>query len=131
MAKRTLELGSVEQAFETMKHDETLRNFFIVDYNTLQTVEQSLLRRCAESKVPAVTASTTESMAKQTLLALGLLVEHEELLQPRAPLIKAWLEMVKDEGEPASTTGATTGFRQLRRGERIGSYEILHEIARG
>ncbi|MCG3118959.1 MAG: Serine/threonine-protein kinase PknD [bacterium] len=131
LAKRTLELGAVDQAFESMKHDETLQNFFIVDYNTLQPTEKALLRRCAASKVPAVTTSTMESMAKQTLLALGLLVEHEELLQLRSPLTKVWLEMAKDEGEPAIVTSATTGLRQLRRGERIGSYEILHEIARG
>ena len=130
MAKRTLELGSVEPVFENMKHDETLQNFFIVDYNTLQAAEKSLLRRCAESKVPALITGTTETMAKQTLLALGLLCEHEGILQPRSPLIKAWLEMMPDESAPAVAAPAS-GFRQLRRGERIGSYEILHEIARG
>lgn len=131
MAKRTLELGSVEQVFDGMQHDETLQNFFTVDYNTLQPTEKLLLRRCAGSRVPAATAGMTENMAKQTLLALGLLCEHEGILQPRSPLIRAWLEMVKDEGAPVMTTHATTGFRPLRRGERIGSYEILHEIAAG
>ena len=128
MAKRMLESGSVQQVFDGMQHDETLQNFFTVDYNTLQPAEKLLLRRCAGSKVPAVTASTTENMAKQTLLALGLLWEQEGILQPRSPLIKAWLEMTPDENAPATTVG---GFRQLRRGERIGAYEILHEIARG
>lgn len=131
MAKRTLELGSIDQVFENMQHDETLQNFFTVDYNTLQAGEKSLLRRCAENKVSAAATSTTENMAKQTLLALGLLSEYEGILQPRSPLIKAWLEMVKDKGAPVMTTHATTGFRPLRRGERIGSYEILHEIAAG
>lgn len=131
MAKRTLELGSVEQVFDGMQHDETLQNFFTVDYNTLQPAEKLLLRRCAGNKIPAATAGTTENMAKQTLLALGLLCEQEGRLQPRSPLIKAWLEMVKDESEPARTTHTTSGFRLLRRGERIGSYEILHEIAAG
>jgi predicted Ser/Thr protein kinase len=130
MAKRTLEIGSVEQAFENMKHDETLQNFFIVDYNTLQPAEKSLLRRCAESKVPAASTGPTVTMARQTLQALGLLCEQEGMLQPRSPLIKVWLELMPDESAPAATN-ATSGFRQLRRGERIGSYEILHEIARG
>jgi predicted Ser/Thr protein kinase len=131
MAKRTLELGSIDQVLESMKHDETLQNFFVVDYNTLQPAEKSLLRRCAETKVPAVTTDTTESMAKQTLLALGLIIEHEGILHLRSSLIKAWLEMVKDEGVTIAKSIPTTGFRELRCGERIGAYEILHEIARG
>jgi predicted Ser/Thr protein kinase len=128
MAKQTLELGSVDAALGSMKHDESLQNFFVVDYNSLQPVEKSLLRRCAEGKISAVTGmtGTIERMARQTLLALGLILEHDDMLRLRSPLFNAWLGTIKEEGSPKATT--TT---DLRPGDRIGSYEILHEIARG
>ncbi len=131
MAKRTLELGGVEAGLESLKHDETLQNFFLVDYNLLQAVEQRLLRRCAASKVAAAVTDTNEGMARQTLLALGLLCEREGMLFPRSPLISYWLSTLKPEEALPPLSTAATGFHALQRGERIGSYEILYEIARG
>jgi predicted Ser/Thr protein kinase len=133
LAKRTLEQGTVAPAFESMKHDETLQNFFIVDYNSLQDAEKLFLRRCAEGKMPALSAVTGagERMAQQTLLALGLIFEHQGLLHLRSPLFNVWLHTIKEERPPTMTTIGITEFRELRQGERIGPYEILHEIARG
>jgi predicted Ser/Thr protein kinase len=131
MAKRALELGGVEAAFQNAKNDETLQNFFTVDYNLLQPVEQGLLRRCAAGKVQAALTGTDESMAKQTLVALGLISEHSGMLYPRSPLVNYWVSTLKSEATPALPTTGTTGFHALRRGERVGSYEILYEIARG
>jgi hypothetical protein len=131
LAKRALESGAVDPAFESMQHDETLQNFFVVDYNTLQAEEKSLLRRCAESEVPASATGASESMARQTLLALGMLCERDVLLQLRSPLFKTWLEAIQGEATLPVTPSRATDLRTLRRGERIGAYEILHEIARG
>ncbi len=131
LAKRTLESGAVDPAFESMQHDETLQNFFFVDYNTLQAEEKSLLRRCAENKVPASATSAGENMAKQTLLALGMLCERDGLLQLRSPLFATWLAAIQGEATLTVTPSRATDLRTLRRGERIGAYEILHEIARG
>ena len=130
LAKRTLESNGVAAAFESMKHDETLQNFFVVDFNSLQEVEKKFLRRCVENAGAAATTSTGENTAKQTLLALGLLFEHEGRLQLRSPLFNIWLANIKTEDGPAAATRATNAFA-LQRGERLGAYEILHEIARG
>ncbi|MGH7601234.1 MAG: serine/threonine-protein kinase, partial [bacterium] len=132
LAKRTLENGAIDPAFDSMQHDETLQNFFVVDYNTLQAEEKSLLRRCAENKVPASAASADENMAKQTLLALGMLCERDGLLQLRSPLFETWLAAIRSEAATLPVTpNRATDWRTLRRGERIGAYEILYEIARG
>ncbi|MGH7456392.1 MAG: serine/threonine-protein kinase, partial [bacterium] len=106
-------------------------NFFIVDYNSLQAEEKSFLRRCAENKVPASATGASENMAKQTLLALGMLCERDGLLQPRSPLFNVWLTAIQGEATLPVTPSHATDLRTLRRGERIGAYEILHEIARG
>ncbi len=131
LAKRSLELGGVEAAFENVKNDETLQNFFVVDYNLLQPFEQSLLRRCATGKVSTATTTTDEGMAKQTLFALGLMAERDGMICPRSPLISYWLSTLKAEPATGFVTTGTTGFHTLQRGERIGPYEILYEIARG
>ncbi|MCI0696773.1 protein kinase [candidate division KSB1 bacterium] len=131
LAKRTLENGAVDPAFESMQHDETLQNFFVVDYNTLQAEEKSFFSRCAESKVSVSATSASESMARQTLLALGMLCERDGLLQLRSPLFNTWLAAIRSEVTLTVTPSHATDLRTLRRGERIGAYEILHEIARG
>jgi len=93
LAKRTLELGEFDAALASMQHDETLRNFFQVDYQSLQPVEQALLQRCARQSLPAEALATTavERIALQTLRALGLLAETGETLQLRSPLFQNWL----------------------------------------
>ncbi|MGH7492910.1 MAG: protein kinase domain-containing protein [bacterium] len=131
LAKRALELGGVEAAFENVKNDETLQNFFTVDYNLLQPVEQALLRRCATGKVQVALTGSDESKAKQTLLALGLISEHSGMLLPRSPLVSYWLSALQPEARPAVPAAGATGFHALRHGECVGSYEILYEIARG
>jgi predicted Ser/Thr protein kinase len=131
LAKRALESGAVDLAFASMQHDETLQNFFVVDFNSLQAEEKSFLRRCGDSKVPVNATSASESMAKQTLLALGLLCERDGLLQLRSPLFDVWLAAIQGEATLPVTPSRATDLRTLRRGERIGAYEILHEIARG
>ncbi|MDZ7291326.1 MAG: protein kinase [candidate division KSB1 bacterium] len=128
LAKRTLESGAVESAFESMKHEESLQNFFIVDYNSLQPEEKLLLRHCAGGKV---STATTEAAAKQTLLALGLISEHEDMLQLRSPLFNFWLANIRDEISLPTTKSHAVDFRNLQRGDRLGPYEILHEVARG
>jgi predicted Ser/Thr protein kinase len=131
LAKRTLESGAVEAAFESMKHDETLQNFFTIDYNSLQAEEKSLMRRCGESEVSAITSGTTETAAKQALKSLGLLFEQDGRLQVRQPLFKFWLTTIKPEPSAIAVANIPAGMHDLRRGDRIGAYEILHEIGRG
>jgi predicted Ser/Thr protein kinase len=131
LAKRTLESGAIEPALESMRHDETLQNFFVVDYNSLQAEEKSLMRRCAESQVSAIATGISENMAKQTLLALGLLHERDGRLELRSPLFYAWLAAIVDEAKLPATPSHAPDLRTLHRGNRIGAYEILHEIARG
>jgi hypothetical protein len=131
LAKRTLENGAVESSFESMKHDETLQNFFIIDYNSLQAEDKSLMRRCAMGEVPAITSGTSETAAKQTLMSLGLLFEQDGRLQLRSPLFKFWLATLKPEPPVVGAANISAGPNDLRRGDRLGSYEILHEIGRG
>lgn len=136
LAKRTLELGEFDAALASMQHDETLRNFFQVDYQSLQPVEQALLQRCARESLPAEALATTavERIALQTLRALGLLAETGETLQLRSPLFQNWLAALPGalaQVESATAAGTIAVTLPLQPGDRIGAYEILYEIARG
>ncbi|MCK6562656.1 serine/threonine protein kinase [candidate division KSB1 bacterium] len=136
LAKRTLELGEFDAALASMQHDETLRNFFQVDYQSLQPVEQALLQRCARQSLPAEALATTavERIALQTLRALGLLAETGETLQLRSPLFQNWLAALPGalaQVESATAAGTIAVTLPLQPGDRIGAYEILYEIARG
>ncbi|NUM76184.1 protein kinase [candidate division KSB1 bacterium] len=131
LAKRMLEFDDLEEAFSSMQHDDALLNFFRVDYQTLQPVEQALLRRCAQSDLALseTTTNTVSRTALQTLRALGLLVEKNGSVHLRAPLLKTWLSAVA--ADDATNVITAPAWRALQRGDRIGAYEILHEIARG
>ncbi|MDZ7268704.1 MAG: protein kinase [candidate division KSB1 bacterium] len=136
LAKRTLELGEIDAALASMQHDETLRNFFQVDYQSLQPVEQALLQRCARQSLPAETLATTavERIALQTLRALGLLAETGEMVQLRSPLFQNWLAALPSalvQVESATAAGTIAVTLPLQPGDRIGAYEILYEIGRG
>ncbi len=131
LAKRMLELEDLEEAFNSMQHDDALLNFFRVDYQTLQPAEQALLRRCAQSdlRISETAAGSLSRTALQTLRALGLLLEQDGMLQLRSPLLKTWLSAVA--ADEATNMITAPAWRALQRGDRIGAYEILHEIARG
>lgn len=131
LAKRMLEFDDLEEAFSSMQHDDALLNFFRVDYQTLQPVEQALLRRCAQSDLALseTTTNTVSRTALQTLRALGLLLEKNGSVHLRSPLLKTWLSAVA--ADDATNVITAPAWRALQRGDRIGAYEILHEIARG
>lgn len=131
LAKRTLEFDDLEEAFSSMQHDDALLNFFRVDYQALQPVEQALLRRCAQSDLASseTTTNTVSRTALQTLRALGLLLEQDGKPHLRSPLLKTWLSAVA--ADDATNVITAPAWRALQRGDRIGAYEILHEIARG
>ncbi|MCL4704468.1 protein kinase [bacterium] len=131
LAKRMLEFDDLEEAFSSMQHDDALLNFFRVDYQTLQPVEQALLRRCAQSDLASseTTTNTVSRTALQTLRALGLLLEQDGKPHLRSPLLKTWLSAVA--ADDATNVITAPAWRALQRGDRIGAYEILHEIARG
>lgn len=131
LAKRMLEFDDLEEAFSSMQHDDALLSFFRVDYQTLQPVEQALLRRCAQSDLASseTATNTVSRTALQTLRALGLLLEKNGSVLLRSPLLKTWLSaLAADDATHVITAPA---WRALQRGDRIGAYEILHEIARG
>ena len=130
LAKRTLELGNLDQAYEHLQHDATLHNFFAVDLNTLQPAERLLLQQCAANEgFDAHASHNTEArVALQTLSALGLLLQHEGQWRLRLPLFQHWLAQSK----PVAATPQTILMpASLQPGERVGAYEILHELARG
>lgn len=131
LAKRMLEFDDLQEAFSSMQHDDALLNFFRVDYQTLQPVEQALLRRCAQSDLASseTTTNTVSRTALQTLRALGLLLEQDGKPHLRSPLLKTWLSAVA--ADDATNVITAPAWRALQRGDRIGAYEILHEIARG
>ncbi|KAA0226691.1 serine/threonine protein kinase [candidate division KSB1 bacterium] len=131
LAKRMLEFDDLEAAFSSMQHDDALLNFFRVDYQTLQPVEQALLRRCAQSDLASseTTTNTVSRTALQTLRALGLLLVQDGKPHLRSPLLKTWLSAVA--ADDATNVITAPAWRALQRGDRIGAYEILHEIARG
>lgn len=131
LAKRMLEFDDLEEAFSSMQHDDALLNFFRVDYQALQPVEQALLRRCAQSDLASseTTTNTVSRTALQTLRALGLLLEQDGKPHLRSPLLKTWLSAVA--ADDATNVITAPAWRALQRGDRIGAYEILHEIARG
>lgn len=133
LAKRMLEFDELEEAFSSMQHDDALLNFFRVDYQTLQPVEQALLRRCAQSDLASseTTTNTVSRTALQTLRALGLLLEQDGILRLRSPLLKTWLSAVAADDATNVIATPAPAWRALQRGDRIGAYEILHEIARG
>ena len=136
LAKHTTESGDVQQAYDSMLHDETIHNFFRVDYESLRPIEQSQLNRCARGALQAATASTTtaEKIAQQTLQQLGLLMASENHLQLRTPFMREWL-LARNEPPAAVTASTATGSRpprtHLLTGDRVGAYEIMHEIGRG
>jgi predicted Ser/Thr protein kinase len=128
LAKRTLEMGSLDRAYEHLQHDATLHNFFSVDLNTLQPGERLLLQQCAASAgLDAHAPNDTETRtALQTLAALGLLVQEQERWRLRLPLFQAWLAQSTSATQPTVAMPAS-----LQPGERAGAYEILRELGRG
>lgn len=133
LAKRMLEFDDLEEAFSSVQHDDALLNFFRVDYQTLQPAEQVLLRRCAQGDLASseTTTNTVSRTALQTLRALGLLLEKNGSVHLRSPLLKTWLSVVAAEDGMNVIATPAPAWRALQRGDRIGAYEILHEIARG
>ncbi|MEK7727407.1 MAG: serine/threonine-protein kinase [candidate division KSB1 bacterium] len=130
LAKRTLESGNLAQAYEHLQHDETLHNFFTVDYNTLQPEEKLQLQRCAANTglEPETSHHTAARMALQTLSALGLIQPQEGRWCLRLPLFQDWLLRATPAAATQQTILTPSG---LQPGELVGPYEILHEIARG
>ncbi|NUO80753.1 protein kinase [candidate division KSB1 bacterium] len=130
LAKRTLEYGDLAGAYQHLQHDETLHNFFTVDFNTLQPTEKSLLQQCAQGDGLSLrgTSNTEARVALQTLLALGLLAEQNDHLRVRLPLFQDWLQR---QSPPQAAQKTIFHSEELKPGERVGPYEILHEIARG
>ncbi len=129
LAKRTLEYGDLAEAYQHLQHDETLHNFFTVDFNTLQPAEKSLLQQCAQGDGLGLrgTSNTEARVALQTLLALGLLAEQNDHLRMRLPLFQDWLQ----RQSPPAAQKTIFHTEEMKPGERVGPYEILHEIARG
>ncbi len=129
LAKRALEYNGVAEAYEHLQHDETLHNFFTVDFNTLSPEEKLLLQQCAQSEGVSLsmTANTNARMALQTLLALGLVCERENAFHLRLPLFKDWLHRQRQ----SAATQQINPQQGLQPKERVGPYEILQELARG
>ncbi len=127
LAKRTVELGEIAAAYQHLQNDATVHNFFAVDWNTLQPVEQLLLQRCANATGGNM-HDTESRVALQTLAALGLIIAHEGQWQVRMPLFQTWLAQMK---QATSTQQTIAMSGNLQPGERVGEYEILHELGRG
>ncbi len=133
MGKRTLELGSVDEAREQVETDEMVSYFFAVDFDMLSPVEQHILRSVSE-EAAASSGSLEERLDLGTSQVTGGLLRLESLgflrRTPNRQLILAnhffrrWLADLPTS-TPAATGSEPTGELLDER------YEILDLLGEG